>query len=73
MSALGAKANYRFWRNWNVGAVRYGQVRHLGMGFYRFSDTQGVDRIYTDGTLNWIPVANPEITLALDPLWTPMV
>lgn len=62
-----------FWDDWGVGAVRYGQASHLGMGFYRFSDTQGVDGIYTGGTLSWAPVANPEITLALDPLWTPTV
>ena len=60
-----------FWENWGISSVRYGQAHHLGMGFYRFSDTQAVDGIYSEGALRWTPVANPEETLILDPLWTP--
>jgi RES domain len=60
-----------FWDNWGVRAVRYGQAHPLGMGFYRFSDTQGVDGIHIDGSLDWTPVAIPEETLLLDLLWTP--
>lgn len=60
-----------FWNNWRVGSVRYGQAHHLGMGFYKFSDTQGVDGIYSKGDLRWAPVDNPEKTLDLDPPWGP--
>jgi len=60
-----------FWDNWGIGAVRLGQAHHLGMGFYRFSHTQGVDGIYSSGDLRWTPVPNPEATLVLDPLWVP--
>lgn len=60
-----------FWDNWAIGGVRYGQGCRLGMGFYKFSDIQCVDGIYAKGELRWAPMDNPELTLALDPLWWP--
>ncbi|RTL63884.1 MAG: hypothetical protein EKK42_27045 [Pseudonocardiaceae bacterium] len=53
----------RFWQDWALKSVRYGNVQELAMGFYKVSDAQAVSRIYADGRLDWEALDNPEARL----------
>lgn len=60
----------KFWEDWALLSVRYGQAKHLAMGYYVMRDAKGVDGIAPDGRLHWVD-ENSDVGIILGPPFVP--